>query len=342
VKPIPHVATPSAYLIGPGRLEYSNGGLEYRRATTTLVRFQLSAVRTVMCYGPVNVTHRAMAAMARRRVHLVWFARRTGSFIGRLDVLHGGGTLLRGTQHRVIDDPECCLELARPIVARKIASQKTALRHFQRHGAKDLGKLIRKLGAFIHRAQQTSSRENLRGIEGMATAAWYKAWRGLLRQPWEFRRRTRRPPKDPVNALLSLGYMLLLHRMLSIIQAQGMEPYLGCLHTYRAGRPSPACDLIEPHRVPAVDRWVLSICNQKRVSTDHFEQTNRNGVRLTSEAWPLVITSWEQNAEAIGLWASCEKEVRDFVERLKRHCPPIASKRTTGPVKTNGRPVRTR
>src|SRR4051794_19751513 len=96
--------------------------------------------------------------------------------------------------------------------------------------------------------------DQVRGFEGAASAAWFAFLGGLFEPPWSFRARARRPPTDPVNALLSLGYTWLLNRMNARAEAAGYEIYLGGLHEYRAGRPSLGCDLIESLRIPAVDR----------------------------------------------------------------------------------------
>ena len=109
-------------------------------------------------------------------------------------------------------------------------------------------------------------RECLARDRGRSLCPWFEFFGKLLLPPWQLSRRVRRPPTDPVNALLSLGYTLLLQRTLAACEAVGLDAALGSLHEYHPGRPSLACDLMEPLRVPAVDRWVIALCNQHRIA----------------------------------------------------------------------------
>ena len=106
------------------------------------------------------------------------------------------------------------------------------------------------------------------GHRGQRQLRWFELLGRLLNPPWQFSRRVRRPPTDPVNALLSLAYTWLTNRATARIQAHGLEVALGALHEYHPGRPSLACDLIEPLRVPIVDRWLVKTCNRNEVAAD--------------------------------------------------------------------------
>src|SRR5262249_6394669 len=156
--------------------------------------------------------------------------------------------------------------------------------HYQRQGAAAAGPVLQQLQQTAERCREATSLEQLRGLEGAASAAWFSLLGQLLRPPWQFPQRVRRPPTDPVNALLSLGYTWVLTRTVARAEAAGLEVNLGGLHEYRPGRPSLACDLMEPLRVPAVDRWLVQRLNQGEMTPADFV-TEGGGIRLHPKAF---------------------------------------------------------
>lgn len=158
----------------------------------------------------------------------------------------------------------------------------------------------------------------LRGLEGTASRHWFQLFGSLIKQGWKFDGRKRRPPPDPINALLSLGYTWLLGKTIACIESQGMEVNVGMLHAYRAGRPSLACDLMEPLRVPAVDRWVLQLLNGKLVRTHDFESDQRGGVKLVRQRFSDILLSWQQHWLQGSFDRKLDGEVREFSESLYR------------------------
>jgi CRISPR-associated protein Cas1 len=228
-------------------------------------------------------------------------------------------------QHRVLAYPPACLDLARFVVAAKVRSQLQAARHYQRHGqtaATVCGQRIQQVAQQLAAAQDL---ENLRGLEGQASAAWYELFAQLLAPPWHFPGRERRPPTDPVNALLSLGYMLLFRRLEGRCDALGLETGLGALHAFRPGRPSLVCDLIEPLRLPAVDRWVLQVCAGGQLTREHFVVTDK-GVHLTEERLPSIIANWEAHYWQGGQERALDRWLREWIARLRQwvgRLPPL-------------------
>jgi CRISP-associated protein Cas1 len=132
----------------------------------------------------------------------------------------------------------------------------------------------------------------------MANKRWFQAFDGLLPGDWTLPGRRKRPPTDPVNALLSFGYTLLQNRALAACQAWGLDPAVGFFHEYRPGRPSLACDLMEPFRVPAVDRLILRMLALNRYQASDFIQDGDFSVRLTEEALKRWIADLEQHLHA--------------------------------------------
>lgn len=204
-----------------------------------------------------------------------------------------------------------------------------ALRRYQRNGI-PIGSLIPDLTALSEQLAAAENTDSIRGLEGAASAAWFRFLGSLFRAPWSFTQRTRRPPTDPVNALLSLGYTWLLNKATAGLEANGYEIYLGGLHEYRPGRPSLACDLIEPLRVPAVDRWVAAACAQGELQPQQFVKEEGGGFRLQPAAFGKTLFLWEKFwSEATG-----DERVRQWLDNLAR----FIRERTETPSATDSEP----
>jgi CRISPR-associated endonuclease Cas1 len=220
-------------------------------------------------------------------------------------------------QHRVLGDPCHRIELARRVVSSKITSQREAARHYQRQGCRVAGTILRRLAQAEAACQAARDLGQLNGCEGLASQAWFELLAASLLPPWQFVRRVRRPPADPVNALLSLGYTWLNNRATAWIQAAGLEVNLGALHEYRAGRPSLACDLIEPLRVPAVDRWLIRVCNRHELTPENFRKTNL-GVRLEEGLFGRVLVNFEQHWADADMDRALQRQVHWMADEIRR------------------------
>ena len=132
------------------------------------------------------------------------------------------------------------------------------------------------------------------GIEGETTAAYFRAFEKMLLGELKFTTRSRRPPKDPINALLSLGYTLITNELLSILCAVGFDPYIGFLHGINYGRPSLALDIVEEFRHPVVDHFTLNLINNRILTADDFECREDNGIYLTDDARKTYFIHYEK------------------------------------------------
>jgi CRISPR-associated protein Cas1 len=321
---LPAVATPVAHVIGPGRVEHDNGRIVHvdadgRRQATLL----LEGLELVACHGRIEVDSECLSKLAGAGVAVAFLSADGSRLLARITPENDARVLGRVMQHRVLADPALRLRLARSIVAEKIHSQAGAARHYQRQGKRIEGATIDRLVGLGERAGQAVTHAELLGLEGVASAAWYDIFSGLLAKPWTFPRRSRRPPADPANAMLSLGYTFLYHRMVAACQAAGLETGLGALHAYRAGRQSLACDLMEPLRVPVVDRWVIGAINQRRVTPEDFHAVDGAGIRLTKRAFPRVIADWERQWWEGRTSAVVTERVRIFAAEVRKLAGPI-------------------
>lgn len=316
---ITSVATPVAHLVGPGKLKVVNGQLAYATREQPPLRLDPAALRAIYCYGAVGVTDEAMQTLFHHEVEVSWLTPAGTRCRGRLVRSDPSRTTLRLLQHRAFAVPERQREWATRVVAAKIDSQTHAARHYQRQGCAAAGNVLRQLAA-VRQQCEAATLEQVRGLEGAGSAAWFGLLGEILVAPWQFTQRTRRPPRDRVNALLSLGYTWLLARTVARCEALGLEVNVGALHEYRPGRPSLACDLMEPLRVPAVDRWVVALCNQGQVAWDDF-QVEEEGVRLQPGRFPAILHLWEVHWHEQEQEAALDAWFAEFVAWLRQGQP---------------------
>lgn len=311
---ITSVSTPIAHLVGPGSLKMINDQLVFTPVGGKAMRLNSKALTEVICYGDVSASANALEILFQMGIQTVWMTPSGQKCRGRLYRTDSPSTLVRVRQHRVFAMPHARLAWSVQLIVAKIDSMLEASRHYQRHGTPQASSVLERLQQLKDQAQLVQSIPQLLGIEGTATSIWFQLFRELVLPPWSFPNRVRRPPTDPTNALLSLGYTLLLNRVTARAEAKGYEIYLGALHGYRAGRPSLSCDLMEPLRVPVVDRWVLATCNQKQLLPENFEQNSDGGYRLKKDRFGYTLKLWEE------FWHSqrCEELLESWIDQLSK------------------------
>lgn len=308
------VCPPVAHLVGPGKLKHVNGRLVFSAPQRSPVRLDLKRLKTLVCYGSVSFSDQALQALLHHGVETALMSGHGFKCHGRLIGQNDSSALLRIRQHDVFHDSRQRLMFARHWVLQKIESQRQAVRHYQRHSVSLAGTVLRELKTYAKTAQQASSVESLRGSEGAATARWFQILAAVLNAPWTFPGRNRRPPRDPVNSLLSLSATWLLRRTEAQLRSVGLEITLGTLHEFHHGRPSLACDVVEPLRVAAADRWVIRVCNEGHLRPDLFRKDPERGVYLPEGRFGEVLHHWENH------WAEgeLEKQLKDTVDWLCR------------------------
>ncbi|HZH28045.1 MAG TPA: type I-C CRISPR-associated endonuclease Cas1c [Azospirillaceae bacterium] len=228
-----------------------------------------------------------------------------GRFLARVEGSRTGNVLLRRTQYRVADDPARKGPIVQAIVAAKAGNQRTVIRRALRdHGdglapdAKDaLVSAERRLTDVVRRTLATSEVDVLRGLEGEAALTYFGVFDHLIRadgDAFAFRGRSRRPPLDRINALLSFLYAILGHDCRSALETHGLDPQVGFLHTDRPGRSSLALDLMEELRPVLADRLALSLVNRRQLAPDDFVVEEAGAVRLTDDARRRVLVAWQE------------------------------------------------
>jgi CRISPR-associated protein Cas1 len=200
----------------------------------------------------------------------------------------------RIAQYRLHDDSPRCLTVARDIVTAKIRHARRLVMRYQRnHPQVALQDTAAGLRQAMEKADRAQSPAALRGIEGAAARDYFSALRQMVCDE-QFDGRSRRPPTDPANALLSLGYTLLGGELTGHLLAQGLDPYLGCYHVVRRGMPALAQDLLEEFRAPVVDRAVLAALNTGVFTRDDFCAGPRGGQRLLGDSLRRFLAWYEE------------------------------------------------
>ena len=227
---------------------------------------------------------------------------------------------LRLAQYRCHADIDCRLTVARALVAEKIRQQQ--------HWLLAHGTTIT-MERFVHATEEATNMNSLRGIEGAAAARYFSAWPDLWPQPWHFVNRNRRPPRDPVNALLSLGYTMALHHIGRLSGLRGLDPLLGCLHEIHPGRPSFPLDLLEPLR-PVVDQWVWEFLGQGAIAPKQFSISPTEGCRLDKEGRTIFFERWFQTGDP-GLRRVSRNTLARIIGLWRRHGILPATKAVSDP-----------
>lgn len=304
-----------------------------RHEQETKIRVPLHNLDGIVTLGwGVSCSAPLMAACAESGVTLS-FCTPYGKFQAAVRGFTSGNVLLRREQYRRADDESASIAIARHMIAAKIANQRTVLlRAIRDHGGDDRKqKLNATCVELAYNAQMTSRvdhLDSLRGIEGDAAKRYFDAFPHLITNPaFTFYGRTKRPPTDPVNALLSFLYAMLAHDCRSACEAVGLDPQVGFLHRDRPGRASLALDLMEEMRPVLADRLVLSLINRQQVKISDFLTKETGAVEMKEATRKTVLVAYQERkqqelehpflGERVTLGLVCQLQTRLLARHLR-------------------------
>jgi len=238
-------------------------------------------VRAIYLYGAVQLTAQAAATCLEQGIDVAYFSP-AGRFLGLLRGLPASGLDARRGQYRIFEMEGVRLQLAREIIRAKIHNQRVML---MRNGEVDDG-VLKVMAGFRDATAEARSLTELLGVEGSAAAIYFEQFASMLKGDeslkFDWRGRNRRPPRDPVNALLSLGYSMLAKELTGVCHAVGLDPFLGFMHQPRYGRPALALDLMEEFRPLIADSVAISLVNRNELSANDFIRS-ANGTFLNEQ-----------------------------------------------------------
>lgn len=230
----------------------------------------------VVIVGNIQITTPAVALLLQKEIDVVFMSVH-GKYRGRLMTTGSKFAELRHRQLRLVENDALVLSLARSLVVAKLNGQAALLRRLE-----PSRKAVAGIEQATREAQRASSLNALRGYEGSGAAAFFGGLQALFPAQWGFARRVYHPPTDRINALLSLGYTLLLKDAMAATQLVGLDPYVGVFHALDYGRPSLCLDLIEPFR-PVVDGLVVSLVSSGRIAWDEFSERKQDRAMLLTD-----------------------------------------------------------
>lgn len=268
-----------------------------------ITRVPLLRLNGIAVFGNVTVTPFLIHRCALDGRTVIWFTR-GGRFRGRLQCPTSGNVLLRRAQHLALDDPGQTMHIARQIVAAKIQNSRHVLLRAAREAdsAADEGSLrttADHLAAVLQRLPEIDDLGVLRGAEGEVGRAYFGVVTHMIRanrNHFYVDGRNRRPPRDPMNSVLSFLYALLRGECEAALEGVGLDPQVGYLHALRPGRPALALDLMEDLRPILADRVALTLVNRRQLQPKDFEE--KGGVRLTDSGRKTVLTEYQKRKES--------------------------------------------
>lgn len=289
------------YITSPDRyLSLDGENVVVLEKDTVLARFPLHNFEAIVTMGYTGASPALMGKCAEEGIDLC-FLSRNGRFKARVSGENRGNVLLRKTQYRMSDDAIASMNVAKSFLIGKIYNARyvllrTARDYPLRVDAEKFKNVSDKLKMSLIRLDDCMTTAEMRGVEGEAAKWYFSVFDDMILQQKEdfyFHERNRRPPLDNMNAMMSFIYTLLAGNCASALEAVGLDPYVGFLHTDRPGRASLALDLMEELRPVLADRFVISLVNKRIVSNDSFIKRENGAVMMTDEAKKIILNSWQ-------------------------------------------------
>lgn len=293
-----YITSPDSYLARDGE------NVVIRVAESEKFRIPVHNIEGIVTFGYTGASPALLGLCAERNVGIS-FLTEHGRFWGRLSGPVKGNVLLRRKQYRMADIQEDALSVSRLLIAGKIANCRNVLQRVLRdHDNEENTTALKEASSLLDirqkQALKAGSVDILRGIEGDAANTYFGVFNHFIvaqRDSFVMNGRTRRPPKDNVNALLSFVYTLLAHEVQSALETVGLDPYVGFLHTDRPGRAGLALDLMEEFRPYLADRLVLTLINRKQVQAKGFVNRGQSGILMDDDTRKQVLTAWQKRKQ---------------------------------------------
>ncbi|MBV8847186.1 MAG: type I-C CRISPR-associated endonuclease Cas1 [Bryobacterales bacterium] len=293
-----YVTTQGAYLAQDGDT------VAVRVDKETRLRVPIHTLGSIVCFGQVSCSPFVLGLCGERDV-AVSFLTEHGRFLARVQGPVSGNVLLRREQYRWADSPEKTAAVARAVVMGKIANCRTVLMRALRENpegqdGQELEFAGRRLARLMETVSKSAGVDEIRGHEGDAARVYFSVFDELItaaKEAFFFRERSRRPPLDNMNALLSFAYTLLTHDVRAALESVGLDPAVGYLHRDRPGRPGLALDLVEELRPVLADRLALSLVNRRQVRAGGFRRSEGGGITMDDATRKEVLVAYQKRKQ---------------------------------------------
>lgn len=268
------------------------------------LRVPIHTLGGVVCFGNVMCSPFLMHHCAQNEV-LVSFLSENGRFLARVTGPSHGNVRMRRRQYRMADDAVSCVDLARAILLGKAANARTVLQralrdHAGKAGLDDVSAVVDRVSMLMRGIENEQDLDAIRGREGDISRLYFSVFDHLItsqKESFSFVGRSRRPPMDNMNALLSFIYTLLAHDCTGALEAVGLDLQVGFLHRDRSGRPSLALDMMEEFRPFFADRLALSLVNLRQVQANGFRKTESGAVEMTDDTRKALLIAYQKRKQ---------------------------------------------
>jgi len=263
-------------------------------------RFPYRIIENIICFSYLGASPSLVQLCNENNIHLS-FLTPNGKFCGRFVGTTNGNVLLRREQYRIADDDVRSIEYAKRSLLAKLSNSRKYVLRFKRDHSEKIDESLfsnvdKELLKSIELVKNAKDKDSLRGIEGNAANTYFRVFNDFVlvnKDDFQFKGRSKRPPLDCVNAMLSFGYSLLTNECQSALETVGLDSYVGFFHTDRPGRASMALDLVEEFRSYIVDRFVFSLINKRQVTKKHFDVKENGSVFLNDKGRSAFIKEWQ-------------------------------------------------
>ncbi|MCL2063263.1 MAG: type I-C CRISPR-associated endonuclease Cas1c [Candidatus Cloacimonetes bacterium] len=269
-------------------------------------RIPMLNVENIVCFGYMGASPALMGKCAENNIGLS-FLKPNGEFLSRVSGKTKGSVFLRKRQYIFSDDMDFCLKFSQDIVSAKLFNQrftleKTIRDNKEKINTEKLEKISLELKNAVKKAYTFQNLQELRGFEGVYAKLYFSVFDDMIlhqKEDFYFQERSKRPPLDLVNCVLSYLYTILSLEIMSALETVGLDPYVGFFHALRSGRASLAVDLVEEFRSYLVDRTVISMINLKQINKKDFVQKEGGAVLMTDEGRKKILTIWQEKKKEI-------------------------------------------
>ena len=310
----------SLYLTEDGtHLILKDNRIVIKKSSEILKEISLEKVDNIVLIGNISITSPLSIELLEREIPVSWLSS-TGKFYGRLEPTTRVNIMRQREQFRLSEDKEFSLKMAKKFIIGKVKNCQVVLRRYNRNfDYADVLENIEELKRYVIKIAEAETVEELLGYEGNSAKLYFQSLGKMVKEDFKFNKRTRRPPKDKFNCLLSLGYTLLLYEIYTAIVNKGLHPYCSFLHKIRNGHPALTSDLIEEWRPTIVDSLVMNLVQMKIITSDHFlpQDEESGGVFLTKEGLKIFIHKFEDRLKQHNSYLSYVDYPLSFRESLQ-------------------------
>lgn len=287
-------------------LSLDNENVVINREGTVVKKLPLRMFEQILYFGYMGASPALLGKCAEYGI-AVCFYKPSGRFLARVMGNHNSNVLLRKEQYRISDSEELSCKIARNFIVGKLYNSHSVLERAKRDHAltvdvANLEQASREIMRLTRLSRKCTDLAALRGLEGDAASLYFAQFNELVLQNkvyFRFKNRNKRPPTDPVNALLSFAYTILANDCAAALEGAGLDPYIGFLHRDRPGRLSLALDLMEEFRSITADRFVLTLINNRVINEKSFNNQENGSVLLTDDGRKIFLEAWQKRKQDI-------------------------------------------